>query len=193
MPSIQRFIGEDPIGFDGGDVNLYGYVSNSPTNWIDSLGLTSCPTDNPNVRDPFGAPGRAAGPHNGVDFRNRLGANVYATEDGVVSGVNTSPRGGNQITINNDNGSVSGNAHTSSIVWPGQSVREGDLIGHSDGSGTANPHLHHTYRPCPGCDREDPQRHLPPPCGSDPPDPPTPDRGPTPPGGALPPGGGRKG
>ncbi len=30
QPRLQRFISEDPIGFMGGDVNLYGYVGNSP-------------------------------------------------------------------------------------------------------------------------------------------------------------------
>jgi len=29
---------EDPIGFGGGDVNLYGYTRNSPTNFWDSSG-----------------------------------------------------------------------------------------------------------------------------------------------------------
>jgi RHS repeat-associated protein len=29
-----RFISEDPIGFDGGDVNLYPYVANDPINLI---------------------------------------------------------------------------------------------------------------------------------------------------------------
>lgn len=39
-PSLQRFISEDPIGFNGGDVNLYAYVGNSPVNHIDPFGLT---------------------------------------------------------------------------------------------------------------------------------------------------------
>ncbi len=30
QPRLQRFIAEDPIGFAGGDVNLYGYVGNNP-------------------------------------------------------------------------------------------------------------------------------------------------------------------
>ncbi len=30
-PGLQRFISEDPIGFGGGDPNLYAYVFNSPT------------------------------------------------------------------------------------------------------------------------------------------------------------------
>jgi RHS repeat-associated protein len=38
-PGLQRFISEDPIGFEGGDVNLYGYVGNSPVNYVDPSGL----------------------------------------------------------------------------------------------------------------------------------------------------------
>jgi RHS repeat-associated protein len=38
-PALQRFLTEDPIGLAGGDVNLYAYVGNSPTNFIDPLGL----------------------------------------------------------------------------------------------------------------------------------------------------------
>ncbi|MCC6329083.1 MAG: RHS repeat-associated core domain-containing protein [Acidobacteria bacterium] len=37
--TLGRFISEDPIGFRGGDVNLYGYVKNDPTLWKDPLGL----------------------------------------------------------------------------------------------------------------------------------------------------------
>jgi len=37
-PILKRFISEDPIGLLGG-VNFYSYVSNSPINYIDSLGL----------------------------------------------------------------------------------------------------------------------------------------------------------
>jgi RHS repeat-associated protein len=38
-PGLQRFISEDPIGFAGGDVNLYSYVGNSPLSFIDPFGL----------------------------------------------------------------------------------------------------------------------------------------------------------
>jgi RHS repeat-associated protein len=37
-PALQRFISEDPIGFHGGDINLYGYVSNDPINRSDPSG-----------------------------------------------------------------------------------------------------------------------------------------------------------
>lgn len=36
---IGRFIREDPIGFEGGDVNLYAYAGNNPVNGIDPSGL----------------------------------------------------------------------------------------------------------------------------------------------------------
>ena len=38
-PRLGRFISEDPIGFAGGDINLYGYVRNRPLTFTDSLGL----------------------------------------------------------------------------------------------------------------------------------------------------------
>jgi RHS repeat-associated protein len=38
-PNLGRFISEDPIGFGGGDINLYGYVWNSPLGFIDPMGL----------------------------------------------------------------------------------------------------------------------------------------------------------
>ena len=40
-PNIGRFISEDPIGFGGGDVNLYGYARNNPIYIKDPLGTTA--------------------------------------------------------------------------------------------------------------------------------------------------------
>ena len=39
-PTLQRFISEDPIEFNGGDANLYAYVANSPTAFADPSGLS---------------------------------------------------------------------------------------------------------------------------------------------------------
>jgi RHS repeat-associated protein len=38
-PSTGRWTAKDPIGFAGGDTNLYGYVLNDPVNSLDSSGL----------------------------------------------------------------------------------------------------------------------------------------------------------
>ncbi len=38
-PKTGRFISRDPIGFRGGDVNLYSYVGQNPVRWKDPLGL----------------------------------------------------------------------------------------------------------------------------------------------------------
>lgn len=38
-PKIGSFISEDPIGFQGGDFNLFGYVRNNPVSRTDPLGL----------------------------------------------------------------------------------------------------------------------------------------------------------
>jgi len=51
---FQRFLSEDPIGFEGGDVNLYAYVRNSPTNSTDPTGLILEDRDlSPELKDAF--------------------------------------------------------------------------------------------------------------------------------------------
>jgi len=39
IPSIGRFVSEDPIGFAGRDLNIYRYVENNPSNFTDPSGL----------------------------------------------------------------------------------------------------------------------------------------------------------
>ena len=38
-PDIGRWTAKDPIGFAGGDTDLFGYVLNNPVNAVDPLGL----------------------------------------------------------------------------------------------------------------------------------------------------------
>jgi RHS repeat-associated protein len=38
-PGLHRFTSEDPLGFEGGDTNLYSYVGGNPANYTDPLGL----------------------------------------------------------------------------------------------------------------------------------------------------------
>jgi RHS repeat-associated protein len=45
--AVGEFISEDPIGFNGGDANLYRYVGNSPINRIDPSGLLTLYQGNP--------------------------------------------------------------------------------------------------------------------------------------------------
>ena len=39
-PHVGRWLSKDPIGFAGGDTNLYGYVIQDPVNWVDPSGLS---------------------------------------------------------------------------------------------------------------------------------------------------------
>ena len=40
-PDVGRWTAKDPIGFAGGNTDLYGYCLNDPINWIDSEGLSA--------------------------------------------------------------------------------------------------------------------------------------------------------
>src|SRR5206468_2079581 len=48
-PGLQRFISEDPVGFDGGNSNLYTYVGNRPTGSTDPMGLFVLPSATPTL------------------------------------------------------------------------------------------------------------------------------------------------
>jgi len=43
-PDTARWTAKDPIGFWGGQVDLYGYCLNDPINWIDPFGLYLTPS-----------------------------------------------------------------------------------------------------------------------------------------------------
>ena len=40
-PETGRWTSKDPIGFAGGDTNLYGYVLNDPVNFVDPQGANA--------------------------------------------------------------------------------------------------------------------------------------------------------
>lgn len=46
LPQLARWVTRDPIGYNGGS-NLYEYVKNNPTNWIDPSGLHRKPGKTP--------------------------------------------------------------------------------------------------------------------------------------------------
>lgn len=52
-PMEGRFVSKDPIGFDGGDVNLYAYVRNNPVNLKDPSGLSPAVDPNNPGQQPY--------------------------------------------------------------------------------------------------------------------------------------------
>ena len=61
-PTLQRFISEDPLGFGGGDINLYAYAGNDPLGYTDPSGFAR--KDNPRGPGGPGSPGGPASPGN---------------------------------------------------------------------------------------------------------------------------------
>ena len=62
LPALGRFISEDPIGFAGGQIDLYGYVGNDPIRATDRSGLQAPVTAPVTVPGPVGTyPGLPSG------------------------------------------------------------------------------------------------------------------------------------
>lgn len=85
--SIGRWLSKDPILFDGGDTNLYGYVMQDPVNFIDSDGLSrnriiANPADDVITRPGggFNSGGGRVGPITGY---TRHGLNAAISRNGV--------------------------------------------------------------------------------------------------------------
>ena len=84
--------------------------------------------------------------HFGQDFRCPIGTEVYATGAGTVYATGNGNDGyGNKVTIEHGYGYTSLYAHLSDwAVKPGQTVKRGDLLGHSGNTGVSTgPHLHY--------------------------------------------------
>jgi len=75
-PDVGRWTAKDPIGFAGGDTDLYGYVLNDPVNLIDPLGL---------IR--WGTVGKGALATFGGSVAVVTGALVSTTGAGAIGGV----------------------------------------------------------------------------------------------------------
>lgn len=80
-PEQGRWLSRDPIGEDGG-TNLYGYVGNNPTNWVDPFGLDAeviLNRDKPQPgQDPRSAPGDYVIKENGKEiYRCRANENGF--------------------------------------------------------------------------------------------------------------------
>ena len=91
-PATGRWLGEDWIGFDGGDANLNRYCGNSPTNTTDPSGCEAPP-----VPDPFAGvdAGRPMSAFGGMGMRNPAAAetlndiqNARAVAGAAAAGMN---------------------------------------------------------------------------------------------------------
>jgi RHS repeat-associated protein len=71
-PYLGRFLQLDPIDFAGGDLNVYRYVGNNVSNWIDPLGLFGLP-DDPSGLPPGWTPDPSHRDPNGQRFRDGKG------------------------------------------------------------------------------------------------------------------------
>jgi RHS repeat-associated protein len=90
-PALQRFISEDPSGFNGGDANLYAYVRNDPIDLIDPFGLR--PGDKyPNAKC---AGYNAVKDYNqtSIDQNKEYGGFIYENPDGTFSYTDPSVNG----------------------------------------------------------------------------------------------------
>jgi len=84
--------------------------------------------------------------HTGMDFTAPKGTEIYATGNGIVKEANNSRRGyGNHVVIDHGYGYNTLYAHMKNmIVWPGQKIKRGEVIGYVGNSGTSvGPHLHY--------------------------------------------------
>ncbi|MFM6929014.1 MAG: RHS repeat-associated core domain-containing protein, partial [Bdellovibrio sp.] len=133
-----RWTSKDPIRFDGGDTNLFGYVENDPVNWIDPEGTTKKPGQ-VMENDAFAGGGGGTGGS----------ANVVATikpngqligEAGSSSRVRIVP-GGLQEAQNMYSGLCKGGTPSTPSNYSGQMVRfsDGGVVGLRPSSASGPP------------------------------------------------------
>lgn len=102
-PEVGRWTAKDPILFNGGDLNIYGYVANDPVNLIDrngksgqppTFGQNKIPFNEINLIKPdpsqgFDSPSMTTSPGDGINISISFGAGpaisgVYNTQKGLT-------------------------------------------------------------------------------------------------------------
>jgi RHS repeat-associated protein len=106
-PDTARWTAKDPIGFLGGDIDLYGYCLNDSVNWVDPLGLRLTPGERAAVATisavagfvgsivapgPLG--GAAAAGLTGFVVSLALGGNFVDVANSTLTGIITGAAGG---------------------------------------------------------------------------------------------------
>jgi len=138
-PSIQRFLSEDPKGIGGGDINLFTYVANSPTNAIDPLGRDSSDLNGDYPNWMFVTPGFSSFDPLGSATQSAL----FASQQSPSTQTNISGGGqGGGLSINISSGGV--NQQESSFnngSENNEQVVNGSGGGSSFGSASSTPAL----------------------------------------------------
>jgi RHS repeat-associated protein len=105
-PDTSRWTAKDPIGFAGGNVDLYGYCLNDPVNWIDPSGLRLTPSERAAVAaasalagfvgSVLGTPavGAVAGGFTGFVVSIALGGDAVDIANNAIAGAVTGAIGG---------------------------------------------------------------------------------------------------
>jgi len=116
-------------------------------------GSTSGPSYNGYYLRPISGGKRTQGPHgyNGIDLGTYAGAPIFAAAEGtVIISKNSGWNGGYglYVVVRHDNGTQTLYAHNSqNIVYPGQYVVRGQVIGYVGSTGrSTGPHLHFEVR-----------------------------------------------
>jgi RHS repeat-associated protein len=108
-PEVGRFINKDPIGYEGGDVNLFCYAANNPANAVDPSGLINITKTGVGIismgRGIYAAASGAAsaiigvaGIHSGVGWPLGISATVLAAYNLGIGAPGLMKRGVQQIT-----------------------------------------------------------------------------------------------
>lgn len=88
--------------------------------------------------------------HLGIDYGAAPGTPVHAVADGVVTHAGLWGSYGRMVELRHANGIGSRYAHLGGIprgLWPGRSIRQGEVVGWVGSSGLASgPHLHYELR-----------------------------------------------
>jgi RHS repeat-associated protein len=113
--TLQRFISEDPIGFQGGEANFYVYTADSPTNFFDPLGL-----DKKNLfkfASDFGSKYSIAGGLKALGIgtggaggfiNDALAGNTFSGVTDLISSFGSGEGGGNNVFYNMAQGVAAG-------------------------------------------------------------------------------------
>ncbi|MDH5546605.1 MAG: peptidoglycan DD-metalloendopeptidase family protein [Gammaproteobacteria bacterium] len=145
-----RWTSKDPIRFQGGDTNLYGYVLGDSVNFFDPIGLTTLPASGP-ITSRYGQrqnpTGNGMEAHTGVDFANPVNGAVVASDSGYVYRIRQGANGlANSVTIQHADGSAASYSHVACKLSVGEAVSEGQQIGVTDLSGrSTGGHLHYEF------------------------------------------------